>query len=128
MSKDSLVKITTEIKCEVEKLHKTYDIVKAQLKQEYSEGKISKRIYYNNIFTIGNMIKHDNQNLIGCSQCQVGLKRKSYILHNFQQIEFELQGLLVDIMKRHQLLLKQMKSPSKMTIQVPNKNHRTYHV
>jgi hypothetical protein len=123
MSKDSLNKITTEVKCEVEKLHKTYDLFKAQLKQEYSEGKIDKRIYYNNILAIGNMIKHDNRNLIGCSQSQVGLKRKSYILHNFQQIEFELQGLLVDIMKRHQLILNRMKSPGKMTIQVPSINH-----
>ena len=126
MSRDSLIKITTEIKCEVEKLHKTYDLFKAQLKQEYSKGKISKRLYYNNILSIGHMVKHDNTNLIGCSQGKASLKSKSYFFNNFQQIEFSFQGILVDVIERHRLILERMNSPSKMMIQIPNKDHRKY--
>ena len=125
MSQDSLVKITSEIKSEVEKLHKSYELLKIQLKQEYSEKKIDKRTYYNNILSIGEMIKHDNKNLNGCSIGLNDLKRKNFTLCNFQQIEFSFQGLLVDIIERHRLILERMETPYKMIMSIPNKNHRS---
>jgi hypothetical protein len=124
MSRDSLNKITTEFKCEVEKLHKIYDIVKTQLKQEYSEGKISKRLYHNDLIAISNMVKHDNKNLAGASAGLNSLKHKNFCLHNFQQIEFQFQGLLVDIMERRRLLLKRMGDPQKIVLQISHPRKR----